>query len=162
MLFNCVQEVLEKTLESPLDCKEIQPVHPQGVHSLVFIGRTDVEAKTPLFWPPYAQSWLFWKDPDVGKDWRQEEKGNPEDEMVRWHHQLNGHQFGWAPGVADGQRGLACCSSWGCKELDTNEQLNWLLIDRLLDNNFLQLGKINRCHPANPYIFIPYKLQFHS
>ena len=86
--------VLEMTLESPLDYKEIQPVHPKGDQSWVFIGRTDVEAETPIFWPPYAKSWLLWKDPDVGEDWRQEEKGTTEDEMVSWHHRLNGHEFG--------------------------------------------------------------------
>ena len=86
--------VLEKTLESPLDCKEIQPVHPKGNQSWVFIGRTDFEAETPIFWPPDAKSWLIWKDPDVGKDWRQEEKGTTEDGMVGWHHLLNGQEFG--------------------------------------------------------------------
>ena len=108
--------VLEKTLESPLDCKEIQPVHPKGEQSWVFIGRTDVEAETPILWPPDAKSWLIWKDPDTGKDWGQEEKGMTEDEMVGWHHRLNAHGFGWTPGVGDGQGGLACCDSWGCKE----------------------------------------------
>ena len=86
--------VLEKTLESPLDCKEIQPVHPKGNQSWIFIGRTDVEAETPILWPPGAKSWLIWKDPDAGKDWRREENGTTEDEMVGWHHQLNGHEFG--------------------------------------------------------------------
>ena len=86
--------VLEKTLESPMDCKEIQPVHPKGDQSWVFIGRTDAEAETPVFWPPHAKSWLIWKDPDTGKDWGQEEKGTTEEEMVVWHHQLNGHEFG--------------------------------------------------------------------
>ena len=86
--------VLEKTLESSLDCKEIQPVHPKGNQSWVFIGRTDVEAETPIFWPPDPKSWLIWKDPDVGKDWRQEEKGTTEDVMVRWHPRLNAHEFG--------------------------------------------------------------------
>ena len=94
--------VLEKILESPLDCKEIQPVHPKGDQFWVFIGRTDAEAETPILWPPHAKSWLIWKDPDAGKDWRQEEKGTTEDEMVRWHHWLNGHGFGWTPGVSDG------------------------------------------------------------
>ena len=117
--------VLQKTLESPLDCKEIQPVHPKGVQSWVFIGRTDAEAETPILWPPDAKSWLIWKDPDVGKDWGQEEKGTREDEIVGWHHGLNGHGFGWTPGVGDGQGGLACCGSWDCKESDTTEQLNW-------------------------------------
>ena len=117
--------VLEKTLESPLNYKEIQPVHPKGDQSWVFIGSTDVEAETPIFWPPDVKSWLIWKDPDVGKDWRQEKKGMTEDEMVRWHHQLNGHEFGWTLGVGDGQGGLACCGSWSHKESDTTEQLNW-------------------------------------
>ena len=84
--------VLEKTLESPLDCKEMQPVHPKGDQSWVFIGRTDIEAETPILWPPDVKSWLIWKDPDVGKDWRQEKKGMTEDEMVGWHHRLNGHE----------------------------------------------------------------------
>ena len=117
--------VLEKTLESPLDCKKIQTVHPKGDQSWVFIGRTDAEAETPIFWPPHAKHWLIWKDPDVGKDWRQEEKGMTEDEMVGWHHRLNGHEFGCSPGVGDGQGGLACCGSWGHKESDTTEWLNW-------------------------------------
>ena len=120
--------VLEKTLECPLDYKEIQPVHPKGNQSWVFIGRTDVEAETPTFWPPDAKSWLIWKDPDVGKDWKQETKGTTEDEMVTWHHRLNGHDFGWTLGVGDGQGGLACCGSWGRKESDMTEQLNWSII----------------------------------
>ena len=114
--------VLEKTLESPLGYKEIQPVHPKGDQSWIFIGRTDVEAETPIFWPPDAKSWLIWKDPDIGKDWRQEEKGTTEDEMVRWHHWLNDHVFEWTPGVGDGQGGLVCGGSWGRKESDTTEQ----------------------------------------
>ena len=114
--------VLKKTLESPLDCKEIQPVHPKGDQSWVFIGRTDAEAETPVLWPPHANSWLIWKDPDAGKDWRQEEKGTTEDGMVGWHHRLSGRGFGWTPGVGDGQ---ACCGSWGRKESDTTERLNW-------------------------------------
>ena len=117
--------MLKKTLESPLDCKEIQPVHPKGDQSWVFIGRTDVEAETPILWPPDAKSWLIWKDPDAGKFWGQEEKGTTEDEMVGWHHWLSGHGFEWTPGVGDGQGGLVCCSSWGRKESDTTERLNW-------------------------------------
>ena len=104
--------VLEKTLESPLDCKEIQPIHPKGDQSWVFIGRSDVEAEAPILWPPDAKSSLTGKDPDSGKDWGQEEKGMTEDEMVGWHHRLNGHEFGWALGFGVGQGGLACCSSW--------------------------------------------------
>ena len=119
--------MLEKPLESPLDCKEIQPVHPKGDQSWIFIGKTDVEAESPILWLPDLKSWLIWKDPDAGKDWGQEEKGTTEDEMVGWHHSLNGHGFGWIPGVGDGQWGLACCSPWGCEESDTTEQLNWNL-----------------------------------
>ena len=114
-----------RTLESPLDCKEIQPVHPKGYQSWVLIGRTDVKAETPILWPPDAKSWLIGKDPDAGKDWGQEEKGLTADEIVGWHHQLNGHGFGWALGVGHGQGGLACCGSWGRKESDMTEWLNW-------------------------------------
>ena len=117
--------VLEKTLESPLDCKEIQPAHPEGNQSWVFIARTDTEAETPILWPPDTNSWLIWKDPDAGKDWRWEAKGMIEDEMVGWHHWLNGHEFEQAPGVGDGQGSLVCCSPWGCKESDITERLNW-------------------------------------
>ena len=122
--------VLEKTLENPLDCKDIQPVHPKGDQSWVFIGRTDVEAETPILWPLDVESWLIWKDPDAWKDWGQEEKGMTEDEMVGWHHWHNGHGFGWIPGVGDGQGGLACCSSWGCKELDTTERLHFHALEK--------------------------------
>ena len=117
--------VLEKTLASPLDCKKIQPVHPKGDQSWIIIGRTDVEAETPILWPPDVKRWLIGKDPDAGKDWGQEEKGMTEDEMFVWHYWLNGHGFGWTPGVGDGQGGLACCDSWGRKESDTTEGLNW-------------------------------------
>ena len=117
--------VLGKTFESPLDCKEIQPVHPKGHQSWVFIGKTDVKAKTPVLWPSDAKSWLIWKDSDAGKGWGQEEKGTTENEIVGWHHWLNGHAFGWTLGVCDGQGGLACCDSWDCKESDMTEQLNW-------------------------------------
>ena len=116
--------VLGKTLESPLDCKENQPVHSEGDQSWVFFGRTDTEAETALLWPPHAKSWLTGKDPDAGRDWGQEEKEMTEDEMAGWHHQLDGHKFGWTPGVGDGQGGLACCNSWGHKELDMTEPLN--------------------------------------
>ena len=117
--------VLEKTLESPLDCKEVQPVYPKGDQSWVFIGRTDAEAETPILWPPHVKRWLIGKDPDAGRDWGQEEKGTTEDEMAGWHHWLDGHEFEWTPGVGDGQGGLACCDSWGRKESDTTERLNW-------------------------------------
>ena len=115
-------EVLEKTLESPLDSKEIQPVHPKGNQPWIFIGRTDAEAEAPILWPPNMKSWLPEKAPDAGKDWRQEEKGVTEDEMVGWHHWLDGHEFEQTSG--DRQGSLACCSPWGCKELDTTWQLN--------------------------------------
>ena len=118
-------------IESSLDCKEIQWVHPKGDQSWVFIGRTDAEAEAPILWPPDAKSWLFWKDPDAGKDWGQEEKGMTKDEMVEWHHCFNGHGFGWTPGVGDGQGGLACFCSWGCKESDRTEQLNWTELNSL-------------------------------
>ena len=117
--------VLEKTLESPLDCKEIQPVHSKGDQPWVFFGRNDAEAETLKLWPLDAKSWLIWKDPDAGKDWRQEEKWTTEDEMVGWHHWLNRHGFGWTPGVGDGQGGLVCCDPQGRKESDTTERLNW-------------------------------------
>ena len=105
--------VLEKTLESPLNCKEIQPVHPKGDQSWVYIRRTDVEAEAPILWPPDAKNWLIRKDPDAGKDWRQEETGMTEDEVYQWHHQLDGHEFEQALGDGDGQGSLVCCSPWG-------------------------------------------------
>ena len=119
----CFWTVVLKALESPLDCKEIQPVHPKGDHSSVFISRIDAEAETPVLWPPHAKSWLIGKDSDAGRDWGQEEKGTTEYEMVGWHHQLNGHGFEWTLGVGDGQRGLACCGSWGHIGSDMTEQL---------------------------------------
>ena len=135
--------VFEKTLERPLDSKEIQSVHHKGNQSWIFTERSDAEAETPILWPPDVKNWLIWKDPDAGKDWRQEEKGKEEAEGERlkaggegddrggegddrgwWHHQLNGHEFEWTLGVGDGQGSLACCSPWGCKESDVTEQLN--------------------------------------
>ena len=116
--------VLEKTLESPLDCKEIQPVHPKQKQSWIFIGRTDAKAETPILWLPHAKSWLIGKDPDAGRDWGQEEKEMTGDEMAGWHHRLDGHEFEWTLGVGDGQEGLACCNSWGRKESDMTERLN--------------------------------------
>ena len=116
--------VLEKTLESPLDCKEIKPVHAKGNQSWIFLGRTNAEAEAPILWLPDAKNWLTEKDPVAGKDRRQEEKGTTEDEMVRWHHRLDGHEFEQASGGGDRQGGLACCSPWGCKESGATE-LNW-------------------------------------
>ena len=107
------------------DCKEIQPVHPKGNQSWIFIGRTDAKAETPILWLPDVKNWLTGKDPDAGNNWSQEEKGMPEDEMVGWHHWLNGHGFGWTPEVGDGWGGLVCCSPWGHKELDMTERINW-------------------------------------
>ena len=127
--------VLEKTLESPLDCKEIQLIHPKGDQSWIFIGRTDAEAETPILWSPDVKNWLIGRDPDAGKDWGQE-KGMTEDKMVGWHHQLNGQEFEQALGVGDGQGSLVCCSLWGRKESDTTEQLN--------NNKQITIGKSYR------------------
>ena len=115
----CWTVVLEKTLESPLDCKEIQPVHSEGGQPWDFFGGNDAEAKTPVLWPPHAKSWL------IGRDWGQEEKGTTEDEVAGWHHWLYGGESEWTPGVGDGQGGLACCNSWGREESATTERLNW-------------------------------------
>ena len=117
--------VLDQTLESPVDCKEIQPVHPKGNQSWIFIGRTDAEAETPILWPPDAKNWLIGKDPNAGTDWRKEEKRTTEGEIVGFHHRLNGHEFEQSLGVGDGQGSLACCSPWGGKESDMTERLNW-------------------------------------
>ena len=117
--------VLEKTLESPLDCKEFQPVHSKGDQPWDFFGRNDAKTETPVLWPPHAKSWLIVKVSDVGRDWRQEEKGTTENEMAGWHHGLDGRESEWTPRVGDGQGGLACCDSWGRKESDTTERLIW-------------------------------------
>ena len=122
--------MLEKSLESFLDCKEIKPVNPKGNQCQTFIGRTDAEAETPTLWPPDTKNWLIGKDPNAGKDWRQE-KGTTGDEMVGWHHWLNGHEFEQASGVGDGQGSLACSSPWGCKELDMTERLNWTEMEHI-------------------------------
>ena len=121
-----------KTLESPFDCKEIQPVHSEGDQPWDFFGGNDAEAETPVLWPPHAKSWLIGKDSDAGRDWGQEEKGTTEDEMAGWHHWLDGHEFEWTLGVGDGQGGLACCDSWGCKESDMTERLNWTALKQLV------------------------------
>ena len=117
--------VLEKTLESPLDCKEIKPVKPKRNQSWILIRRTGAEAETPILWPPDEKSWLTGKDLDAGKDWRQEKKRMTEDKTVGWHHRLDGHEFEWTLGVGDGQGSLAFCSPWDFKELDMIEWLNW-------------------------------------
>ena len=131
---------LEKTHESPLDCKEIQPVHSEGDQSWVFLGRTDAKAATSVLWPPHAKSWLLGKDPDAGRDWGQEEKETTEDGMAGWHHQLDWREFEWTLGVGDGQGGLVCCDSWGCKESDTTERLNWTELKIFLVCNISILG----------------------
>ena len=115
--------VLQKTLESLLDCKDIKPVNHTGNQSWIFIGRTDVEAETPILWPPDMKNWLIGKDPDAGKDWRQE-KGMTEDEMVRWHHRPERHEFEQTLGAGEGPESRGCCSLWGCKESDITERLN--------------------------------------
>ena len=121
----CFWTVVLKTLESPFDCKESQPVHSKGDQSWVFFGRTKAKAETPILWPPHAKSWLVGKDSDAGRDWEQEEKGMTEDEMAGWHHWLNESESEWTPGLGDGQGGLACCDSRSRKESNTTEQLNW-------------------------------------
>ena len=115
--------VLENTLENLLDCQEIKPVNPKGNPAWLYTGSTDAEAEALILWPPDAKSQLIWKDPDAGKDWRQEEQAMPDDEMVGSHHRLNGHEFEQAPGDGEWQGSLACSSPWGCKELDSTEQL---------------------------------------
>ena len=158
--------VLEKTLESPLACKEIQPVHSEGHQPWDFFGRNDAKAEAPVLLPPHVKSWLFGKDYDARRDWGQE-KGTTEDEMAGWHHPLDGREFEWTPGVGDGQGGLVCCNSWGCKESDTTEQLNWLT-DRLdltgaclgwvskINLNLFQLGQPSMLMPN----FLPTSIDF--
>ena len=124
--------VLEKTLESPLDCKEIQPVHSEGDQPWDFFGRNDAKAETPVLWPPHAKSWLIGKDSDARWDWGQEEKGTTEDEMAGWHHGLDEHESEWTQGDGDEQGGLACCDSWGHRESDTTECLNWTELTQII------------------------------
>ena len=146
--------VLEKTLESPLDCKEIQSVNPKGIQSWIFIGRTDAEVEASVLWPSDAKNWLIGKDPDARKDWRQEEKGMTEDEMIGCYHWLDGHEFEQTLRVGGGQESVACCSLWDCKELDTTEWLNWtdkiLSLSNFSCIDFLQLFLFHRfC--SDPY-----------
>ena len=117
--------VLEKTLESPWTARRSNHSILKEISPWIFVGRTNAEAETPILWPLDVKHWLIGKDPDAGKDWRQEEKGMTEDEMVGWHHRLEGHEFEWAPGVDDGQGDMACCSLWGRKELHRTERLSW-------------------------------------
>ena len=150
--------VLEKILERHLDCKEFQPVHHKGNQSWVFIWRTYVEAVTPILWLPDVKSWLIWKDPAAGKDWGQEKKGTTEDEIVGWHHQLDGHGFGWTLGVGDGQGGPACCGSWGRRVgHDWETELSWTegaqasFIFNIWPLRLLQKGKMKEEH-KNVYV----------
>ena len=149
--------VLEKTLESPLDCKEVQPVHPKGDQSWVFIARTDVETETPTLWPADAKSWLIWKDPNAGKNWRQEDKGTTEDEMVGWYHWVNGHEFGWTLWVGDGQGSLVSCGSWDCKESDMTEWLNWTEL-KIIKGNLTHILWSNSLHHESIILIIGFVL----
>ena len=140
-----------RRLRVPPDCKEIQPVHSEGDQPWDFFGRNDAKAETPVLGPPHVKSWLTGKDPDAGRDLGQEEKGTAEDEMAGWHHQLDGHEFEWTPGVGDGQGGLACCDSWGRKELDTTERLNWM--ELILPQNEFLGTLIHCCGRINLFIY---------
>jgi len=147
--------VLEKTLESPLDCKEIQPVHSEGDQPRDFFGRNDAKAETPVLWPPHAKSWFIGKDPDAGRDWEgKEEKVKTEHEMAGWHHWFDGCESEWTPGVGDGQGGLACCNSWGRKESDTTERLIWSGLIMFIATWILSRRVVN------PYWLIPWFLVF--
>ena len=128
-----------------LDYKEIQPVHSKGDQSWVFFGRNDAKAETPVLWPPHEKSWLIGKDPDAGRDWGQEEKGTTKDEMAGGHHWLDGREFEWTPGVGDGQGGLACCNSWGHKELDMTEWLNWTELNWITLEIFKNGSDFSQC-----------------
>ena len=155
--------VLEKTLESPSDCKKIQPVHSEGDQPWVFFGRNDAKAETPVLWPPHVKSWLIGKDSDVWRDWGQEEKGMTEDEMAGWHHWLNGRDSEWTPGVGDGQEGLACCDSWGRKESGTTERLNWTELNwtHMVSHNPCMVGQLLWENSRSP-LFNQLRLNTHS
>ena len=145
-------------LRVPWTTKEIKPVNPKGNQSWIFIGRTDAEMETPVLWPPNVKNWLTGKAPDSGKHWRQEEKGVTEDEMVRWHHRLNGQEFEWTPGVGDGQGGLGCYSPWGRKESDITEWLNWTELN-LQHSNFLDVNIKFRINSQCDFLVLPWNLQ---
>ena len=138
----CFWTVVLEKIESPLDCKEIQPVHSKGDQSWVFIGRNDAKAETPVLWPLHAKSWLIGKDSDGGRGWGQEEKWTTEDKMAGWHHWLDGREFEWTPGVGDGQRGLACCDSWGRKDSDMTERLNWTELNWCRQSNHMWITAV--------------------
>ena len=133
------------------DYKEIQPIYSKGEQSWDFFGRNDAKAETPVFCPPHAKSWLIRKDSDAGGDWGQEEKGTTEDEMAGWHHRLSAHELGWTLGVGDGQGGLACCDSWGCKESDATEWLNWTEYIQDVSPRVLRIYKILQFSNARPF-----------
>ena len=140
--------MLEKTLDSPLDCKKIQAVHSEGEQPWDFFGRNDANAETPVLWPSHGKSWLIGKDSDAGRDWGQEEKGTTKDEVAGWHHWLDGRESEWTPGVGDGQGGLVCCNSWGHKQSDTTERLNWTELNSPL-LTFVYCSSTNLKH--NPF-----------
>ena len=149
MLLNC--GIWEDSWES-LGLQGDQPVHPKGSQTWTFIGRTDAEAEASVLWPPDAKNWFFWKDPDAGKDWRQKEEETTEDEMVGWHHQLDGHEFEQAPGAGDGQGSLVCCSPWGCRVgHDWATQLNWVVwwnLECPASSHLLPLRRESSFHPG--------------
>ena len=150
--------VLEKILESSLDSNEIKPVNPKGNQFWIFIGRTDAE--TPILWLPDVKNWIIGKDPDAGNNWRWEQKGMTEDEMIGWHHWLNGYESEQAPGVGDGQGNLASCSPWGCEKSDMTEQLNWTVLEKCLQTG--KQGQKDDCKlnailtpcPSGPVVLI--------
>ena len=144
--------VLEKMLESPLDSKEIKPMHPKGNQSWIFIGRTDAEGEASILWPLDVKNWLTGKAPDAGKDWRQEEKGTTEDELAGWQHWLNVHEFEQALGIGHGQESLVCCSPWGHKELDMTEQLNWTRATQIRDSS-VSVFRIRECDTWIKYCY---------
>ena len=141
--------VLEKTLESPLDCKEIQPVHSKGDVPWDFFGRNDAKAASTVLWSPHVKSWLIGKDSDAGRDWGQEEKGTTEDEMAGWHHWPDAQGFGWTPGVGDGPGGLACWDSEGCKESDRTKLLNWTELNWDLSKGLVKTNRYCWGDPTN-------------
>ena len=141
--------VLERTLESPLDCKETKLINPKGNQSWIFIGRTDAEAEGLILWIPDAKNWLIRKDSGAGKDWRREEKGSTEDEMVGWHHWLNGHEFEQVLGAGYGQGSLACCSPWGHTESGMIEWMNWLKNTQLSKDLSHQIPWSTECFTPN-------------
>ena len=131
-----------ETLENLLDCWEMKPVNSKGNQSWIFIGKTDAEAETPILWAPDVKNWIIGKDSDAGRDWRQDENRMTEDEMVGWHHRVDAHEFGQAPGVGVGQGSLVCCSPWGCKESDMTKQLKWIYLSIYLSDDVDRL-KLN-------------------